>query len=133
MIIPIHSHNTVSVTGPVFNRGVHPGPGTSVCHFSSKFQHKMALVTCPCAFGLRRLICVLSSVLSYVCFHMCALICVLCFVLSHVCSALCSHMCALICVLSYMCMLSYVCFHMCALICVLAYVCSHMCAPICVL
>ena len=117
MIIPIHSHNTVSVTGPVFNRGVHPGPGTSVCHFSSKFQHKMALVTCPCAFGLRRLICVLSSVLSYVCFHICV----------------CSHMFAFICVLSY------VCSHMIALICVLPCVCfdmsalmySHMSAPMC--
>ena len=32
----------------------------------------MALVTCPCAFRLRRLIRVLSSVLSYVCSHMCA-------------------------------------------------------------
>ena len=115
--------------------------GLVVRHFSGKFPDKLALVTCPCAFGLRRLICVLSSVLSSVCSHMRAFICVL----SYVCSPMCSHTGALIGVLSYVlsyvcshrcaffCVLSYVCSHLCAFICVLSYVCSHMCALICVL
>ena len=114
----------------------------------------MALVTCPCAVGLRRLICMLSFVLSYVCFHMCAPL-----VLSYVLSYACSHMCALLCLLSYVCtpmfallcvlssvlsyVCSYVCSHMCAFICVLSYVyaficmlsyvCFHRCAFKCVL
>ena len=76
----------------------------------------------------------LSFVLSYVCFHMCALICVH----SYVCSHMCALLCVLFSVLSSVC--SDMCFpmcaliwHMCALIGVLAYVCFHMCAPICVL
>ena len=57
------------------------------------------------------LLCVLSSVLSYVCSPLCAL--------SSVLSYVCSPLCALICVLSY------ACYHMCALMC------SHMSAPLC--
>ena len=39
---------TVRDRGPVFDRGGHGGGWD----FSCKFQHKMALVQCPCAFFL---------------------------------------------------------------------------------
>ena len=108
--------------------------GIGLRHSSCKFQHKMALVTCPCEFPLRRLaqlvfpdlgigfpplcshMCAFHCLLSSVCSHLSALICVL--------SSVCFHMCALRCVLSC------VCSHMCALISVLSYLCSHMCAPL---
>ena len=74
---------TVRVKGPVFNRGVHRG----VQHFSCKFPHKMALLTCPCECShLLSYVC--SYVVSYVCSRMCAPMC------SHMCAPMCSHMCA---------------------------------------
>ena len=100
----------------------------------------MVLLTCPCAFALRRLA---QSVLPGLgigfpplCSHMCALICVLSYVcchmysLIHVLSHLCSLMCALICMLSYMCSRMYALLYslLCALICVLPYVLSYVCS-----
>ena len=77
-----------------------------------------SLVTCPCAFGLRRLaqnglgvLCALICVLSYVCSpkclcaHMCVLSYVLLCALIWVLSSVCSSMCSLTCVLSRYCVL----------------------------
>ena len=88
--------------------------GLGVWHFSWKFPYKMALVTCPCALRLRRFMCMLSYLLSYVCTPMFALICVL----SSVCSSMCALIRALLFVLS--CVLSFVCVLLCALKCVLS-------------
>ena len=89
-----------------------------VRHFTSKFPHKLARVTSPCAFRLRRLaqsllpglgigfpplcshMCALISVLSHVCSHICAFICVLSYVCSPICSHLCDLLCALLCAFS---------------------------------
>ena len=102
------------------------GFGSGIFPFQS-FPHKMALVTCPCAFPLRTLA---QSVLPgfgislpLLYYQRCALFCALICVLFYVCSPL----CALLCVLSY------VCSRMCAFICMLLSVCSHMCAFICAL
>ena len=48
-----HTQEVLTVT--VKARCLNPGGLRSVRHFSCKFQHKMALVKCPCAFRLRRL------------------------------------------------------------------------------
>ena len=130
----------------MFNRGIHRG-GRGIHrggrYFSYKFSHKLALVTGPCAFGLRRLICMLSFLLSYLCSHMCALMCVYSYVCSHICALLyvlsyaysplcfylCSHLCAplvLSCVWSRLC--SHLSALLCALICVFFYVCSYECS-----
>ena len=110
-----------------------------MCIFSCKFPHKMALLTCPCAFFPVdfHTKCLFWHVhvdfacsWDLICVLLCSLICVLSYLRSpglfYVSSPLCSHMCALLC------LLLYVCFLLCALLYFFSCMCSHMCTFICV-